>query len=531
MDNVHCTSSLQNRLKRLLLILFVAFAAAGAVRLAAPVKVEAETSAGFKNINGYSYYVKADGSYHTGFLVLDGKTYYFYSSGKQCKGWLTKNGSKYYFYKNSDPLRCYMATGWMKDSSGNKRFFNSKGIMATGFYKISDKVYYFSKTNGIAKRGWLTYYDNKYFFNTTSGRMYTNKMVTNANGVKRYLGPSGKMVRGWYSFEEGKKRYFKKTPVDGAMATGWFSYKNSLYYLDPETGYAQTGWVTRKSNGNRYYMNPENGGAMAKSCTLTINGDTYKFDSNGIASPVSIAGQVSQQTDGRKTIKNYLLGALQPVGQALYVWGGGWTDSTRKGVSPVWKQWYDSNNSSYNYNNYRDLSVSNRVKGLDCSGFVGWAAYQVMHTTSGVGYGYTVVSGEVGSSYKTLGWGTIVTQSMLANTNYKLVAGDVGYNDGHTWIVIGQCSDKSIVIVHSTPQAGCQIAGTPTPDGNYLSEAITLAKKYMSRYSGYTKYDYHTSSGNYVRNGNYLRWNTATLADPEGYRNMNAAQILADLFS
>ena len=154
-----------------------------------------------------------------------------------------------------------------------------------------------------------------------------------------------------------------------------------------------------------------------------------------------------------------------------------------------------------------------------------------MHTTSGVGYGYTVVSGEVGSSYKTLGWGTIVTQSMLANTNYKLVAGDVGYNDGHTWIVIGQCSDKSTVIVHSTPQAGCQIAGTPTPDGNYLSEAITLAKKYMSRYSGYTKYDYHTSSGNYVRNGNYLRWNTATLADPEGYRNMNAAQILADLFS
>ena len=517
-------------MKVLLFAFFMALAAAGAVRMAAPVMAEALTTTGFRTIDGYTYYVKADGSYHTGFLELEGKIYYFYSSGKQCKGWLTKNGSKYYFYKNSDPLKCTMATGWMKDSQGNKRFFTSKGIMATGFYKIDDKTFYFSKKNGIAKKGWLTYYDNKYFFNTTSGRMYTDKMVVNPNGVKRYLGPTGKMVRGWYTFEEGKKRYFKKSPIDGAMAVGWFTYSGSLYYLDPETGFAKTGWVTRASNGNRYYMNPDNGGAMAKSCTLVIDGDTYKFDQNGIATLETSAGQTTQQTDGRKTIKNYLLGALQPVGQALYIWGGGWTDSTRKGVSPRWKEWYDSNNSSYNYNNYRDLSVTNRVKGLDCSGFVGWSAYQVMHTTSGVGYGYTVVSGEVGSSYKALGWGTIVTQSMLASTNYKLVAGDVGYNDGHTWIVIGQCSDKSIVIVHSTPQAGCQIAGTPTPEGNYLSEAISLAEKYMSRYPGYTKYDYHTSSGNYVRNGNYLRWNTATLADPEGYRNMNAAQILADLF-
>ena len=34
----------------------------------------------------------------------------------------------------------------------------------------------------------------------------------------------------------------------------------------------------------------------------------------------------------RKTIKNYLAGALLPVGKALYVWGGGWNDSTRKGL-------------------------------------------------------------------------------------------------------------------------------------------------------------------------------------------------------
>ena len=97
--------------------------------------------------------------------------------------------------------------------------------------------------------------------------------------------------------------------------------------------------------------------------------------------------------------------------------------------------------------------------------------------------------------------------------------------------MLGQCSDKSVVIVHSTPQAGCQISGTPTPSGNYSSEAIALAEKYMSRYTGYTKYDYHTSSGNYIRQGNFLRWNSSTLSDPDGYKNMTADQILADLFS
>ena len=63
---------------------------------------------------------------------------------------------------------------------------------------------------------------------------------------------------------------------------------------------------------------------------------------------------------------------------------------------------YNSQSSSYDYNNYRDLSTANRAKGFDCSGFVGWAAYQVMQSKSGVGSGYTVVSGEVGSYYKSM---------------------------------------------------------------------------------------------------------------------------------
>ena len=122
---------------------------------------------------------------------------------------------------------------------------------------------------------------------------------------------------------------------------------------------------------------------------------------------------------------------------------------------------YNSQSSSYDYNNYRDLSTANRAKGFDCSGFVGWSAYQVMQSKSGVGSGYTVVSGEIGSYYKSMGWGSILTQANLASDDWTVYPGDVGYDSGHTWIILGQCADKSAVIVHSTPNAGVQIAGTP----------------------------------------------------------------------
>ncbi|MBO7711897.1 MAG: Ig-like domain-containing protein, partial [Lachnospiraceae bacterium] len=53
--------------------------------------------------------------------------------------------------------------------------------------------------------------------------------------------------------------------------------------------------------------------------------------------------------NGAKTIKNYLLGAFIPVGKVLYVWGGGWTDATRKGISSTMKKWYNSQDKNYNY--------------------------------------------------------------------------------------------------------------------------------------------------------------------------------------
>ncbi len=526
-----------------LLLLLMVFAAGLTVRGTTSEVQAATKKTGFQTIGGKTYYYNSNGKKHTGWLTLNGNKYYFDSKGVQQKGWLTLNGKKYYFTSKKG----IMCTGWLENSKKQRRYFNKKtGVMQTGWLTLSGKKYHFNAKTGIMQTGFVKISGKTYYFDPkTKGAM--NIYWLKLNGKTYYMNKNGVVQKGWLTTKSGKKYYF--TTGKGIMTTGWLkNSKGQKRYFDPSTGIMKTkfagiggktyyffagsgimatGWLKNSKGEKRYF--DESTGVMAVG-KKTINGTSYTFGSDGVMVVNNSSGVTISQPSSARTIKNYLLGALQPVGQALYVWGGGWNDSTRKGVSPTWKQWYDKQSSSYDYNNYRDLSTANRAKGLDCSGFVGWAAYQVMQTKSGVGSGYTVVSGDVGSYYKSLGWGSILTQSSLSNSNWTLKAGDVGYNSGHTWIVIGQCADKSAVIVHSTPQAGCQISGTPTPSGNYSSQAITLAKKYMSRYKGYTKYDYHTSSGNYIRNGNYLRWNSKTLSDPDGYLNKTADQILADLF-
>ena len=465
-----------------------------------------------------------------GFRTVKGKTYY-YKNGKKVKGWLTLNGKKYYFSKSTG----VQAKGWVKDKKGRKRYFTSKaGVMVTGWLSNSKRQRrYFAPSTGYMKTKWLKLGGKTYYLYAKSGVAATG-FVKDSKGNIRYFSKTGIMATGWLTSSSGVKRYFdttSKTATNGIMAVGFKTINNVTYYFYSGSGAMATGWVENTDKGTKYYFDPTTGAMYTG--TQTIDGVTYTFSSTGVCQGEKQDDPSPNGNTGNKTIKNYLAGALLPVGKALYVWGGGWNDSTRKGLSDTMTSWYNkwsANPSSYDYNNYRDLSTSNRAKGFDCSGFVGWSAYQVMQTQSGVGYGYTVVSGEIGSYYKGKGWGSIVNQSYLSQNGWELKPGDIGYNDGHTWIVLGQCSDKSVVIIHSTPQAGVQISGTTTPTGSYSSEAAALAKKYMSLYSGYSIFNYHPSVGNYIRNGNYLRWNGNTLSDPDGYYNMTADQILYDLF-
>lgn len=459
----------------------------------------------------------------TGFVTEGKYTYYYDSNGKVHKGWLTLGNKKYYFTTGKG----VMVTGWIKDSKGNKRYFKKTGVMATGWVRFSQGKRYFNPSTGIMATGWLKVGSNRYYLDKSTG--YAKTGFQKISGKYRYFySNSSALARGWLSNSKGEKRYFSTSSSvasDGAMATGFTKISGDTYYFYSGSGKMATGWVTNTRTDKKYYFDSSTG-KMATG-TVTINGTTYIFNSNGTLKGTQSSSDIS--TTGTKTIKNYLLGALQPVGKALYVWGGGWNDSTRKGISPTWVSWYNSQSSGYDYHYYNDLSVSNRAKGLDCSGFVGWATYQVMHTESNVGYGYTVVSGEVGYSYRNRGWGSVINQNYLSSQDYVVKPGDIGFNDNHVWIVIGQCKDKSVVLVHSTPQAGCQIAGTTTPYGGYGSQAAALAEKYMRKFNVSSKYEYHNSTGNYLVQYDFFRWNRSTLADPDGYMSKTADQILADM--
>ena len=474
---------------------------------AASVSVRADTKSGFVTENSQTYYYR-NGQKVTGWLRLGKKTYYFFSDGR-------------------------MARGWQVDAKGDRRYFNDKGVMQLGWSIDSTGRRFFNRTNGVMVTGWAKIGGQRYFFIPETG--YAATGLYKVGQYYRYFeDESGMLTRGWKTSTEGDVRYFKtaaKVSADGAMVTGFVEIEGSIYYFRKASGKMLTGW--QQLGKKKYYFGADGKMAMG---VVTIDGVQEEFSQKGVYignyvdTSQDPTGEIT--TDGSKTIKNYLLGALIPVGKVLYVWGGGWNDSTRKGISSTQIKWYNSQSKSYDYHNWNDLSVANRAKGFDCSGFVGWAAYQVMHQTSNEGGGYTVVSGEVGSTYKARGWGNTFNQNYLSSNGYVLKAGDIGYNDGHVWIVIGQCKDKSVVIVHSTPQAGVQISGTATPSGEYNSEAVALATKYMSLYSGsIAKYDYHHSAGNYIPRYNYFRWNRSTLADPDGYMSKYADAILADLFA
>lgn len=453
-----------------------------------------------------------------GFQTINSKTYYIDADGSKHKGWLNLNGTRYYF----DTKTGVQQKGWMKDSKGNRRYFTSNaGAMVTGWLENSKgQNRYFDPKTGIMKTKWLTLNGKKYYLYNPSGVAAEGVFLTDGKGDTRYFyNKTLYMATGWLTNSKGDKRYFDK---NGVMAKGFAKIGKSTYYFYSGNGKMATGWL-ENSQGQKRYFDPKTGKMYVGE--HTINGKKYTFNNDGVLQPdYDYAGGIAKPT-GTKTIKNYLAGALQPIGKVLYVWGGGRDNPTIKGVSSIWKQWYASQDSDYDYRTYPNIS-----KGLDCSGYVGWAAYQVMHRKAGVGSGYMCTSGDIGGLYTSFGWGNLITQKRLANTNYKLYPGDVGFDAGHTWIVLGQCSDKSAVILHCTPNAGCQISGTATPSGNYASEAAELARKYMSKYPGFSKYEYHTSCGQYIRRGNYIRWNNSTLSDPDGYRNMSAEEILADLY-
>lgn len=265
---------------------------------------------------------------------------------------------------------------------------------------------------------------------------------------------------------------------------------------------------------------------------------------------------------GKQTLKNFLATALTPVGTSLYVYGGSWdwqdVNSSNQamtiGLSQSWIDFFQSQDANYTYKNSANPSESyyphnawNQYyyAGIDCSAFVGWSVYNVMNTedsTVADNTGYVMSATKQAKNFAEVQkWGTWSQEKPFKPEHFQ--TGDIFSMNGHVWICLGKCEDGSLVILHSTPSdsingqggGGVQINGVGDSEN---CQAVKLAEEYMSKYYPQWWERYHKVYKNFKDYTKYsgdaagkFSWTLGgTLTDPDGYANMSADEILADLF-
>ena len=214
----------------------------------------------------------------------------------------------------------------------------------------------------------------------------------------------------------------------------------------------------------------------------------------------------------------------------MYVWGGGWNEAdtgasieaVTLGLSERWAAFAKEQDSGYNYKDHR-YQIHD---GLDCSGYVGWAVYNVMETENG-GNGYVSSSTGMAQALADRGLGEYISREDMD----RWLPGDIMSMKGHVWISLGMCGDGSVLLLHSSPP-GVIFCGTALADGSD-SQAVKLAQTIMSTHypDWYARYPDCSRPASYLEKSSAMRWNTNVLADEEGIRQMSAEQVVNLLFS
>lgn len=333
--------------------------------------------------------------------------------------------------------------------------------------------------------------------------------------------------------------------------------------------------VTTDEKSAIYSISPAAGLVNVNEDTLSV-GDTVRvFKTNDVADHIYkmfLAAPYTAPvngTPGTKTLKNFLATALEPVGTALYIYGGTWdwqdvgssNQATTIGLSQSWIDFFQSQNANYTYRD-KDGNTANKdaahsyypynswnqyyYAGIDCSAYVAWATYNTLNTTSG-GNGYVMSSTKMAKNFaQTQNWGTW-TQSFTAPTSHTgsdFHVGDIFSINGHVWICLGTCDDGSIVIMHSTPSdsktgqpgGGVQISALNPKNTGKNCEAYDLANRYMKvyyplwsqRYDAVLKdySDYTSFTGSSAGKFTWSLDGSGALSDPDGYAGKTPAQIL-----
>ncbi|MFQ9473788.1 MAG: hypothetical protein ACLR0P_11930 [Oscillospiraceae bacterium] len=161
---------------------------------------------------------------------------------------------------------------------------------------------------------------------------------------------------------------------------------------------------------------------------------------------------------GKLTLKNFLATAMEPVGTALYVYGGTWdwqdVNSSNQamtiGLSQSWIDFFQSQDANYTYKNSANPSESyyphnawNQYyyAGIDCSAFVGWSVYNVMNTedsTVADNTGYVMSATKQAKNFAEVQkWGTWSQEKPFKPDHFQ--TGDIFSMNGHVWICLGKC--------------------------------------------------------------------------------------------
>lgn len=343
---------------------------------------------------------------------------------------------------------------------------------------------------------------------------------------------SGRAVHARAASAPAAPEGFLANGVRDRMVLSWEPVKGADGYEICEKRQGRKGWtVVKTTRKKRVVLSGRKAGVR-----YIYRVRAYKEKKNGVHyGAFSKKRSTELPKKAVSTLRNFLKVSLAPVGSTMYIWGGGWNkadnaagkDALRIGLNPQWRSFAGRQRSSYDYRKYR----YRHGNGLDCSGFVGWSVYNALHTKKGkAGEGYVDKARNLARNYADNGWGSFCSASAVRN--YR--AGDIMSGPGHVYIVIGECPDGSVVLVHSSP-AGVQICGTVTPSGRKGSEAVKLARKYMKKYypSWYRRFPDCFRSASYL-NYHQFRWDVRganVMEDPDHYRDKGAKEILKDLFT
>ncbi len=314
-------------------------------------------------------------------------------------------------------------------------------------------------------------------------------------------------------------------------------------------------------NTKIFEISPEAGSADVKTASLEVGKSVKVYgdpaDVIYLTFVVEPYKPPVEGTAGQRTLKNFLATAMEPVGTALYIYGGAWdwqdvgssNQATTIGLSQTWLDFFQLQDDTYTYRNDSNYAESYYphgayneyyYAGIDCSGYVGWALYNIMNTQSG-GEGYVRSANIMAKTLdQTYNYGTWTRDF----DNFSFKPGDIFSLGGHVWICLGVCEDGSLVIMHSTPSdsitenpgGGVQISGVGESED---CQAYKLAQEYMDRYYPAWSEKYSAICKNYeeytsIENSNSgkFSWNLddTGLLDPDEYAHMSADEILKDLF-